>query len=185
MVSDALAQGPKLNGELVGCEDFTTSQDMAILQYPSPADSPAMQGDTPDNYERGLVLNAGHSVIPHGNTSVYTALYFNGVILGIPCSFTAASKSSPAGPRIPLSLRPIPLQLDTVHYELIDRFPFPRMRYNMIALFDHYSIEDFVGDLFMTSTFMIKPGGESWDPGAWRIDADFKAKWRFLLAEPI
>lgn len=62
------------------------------------------------------------------------------------------------------SLQQIPLRLETVHYELIDGFPFPRMRYNMISFFDLYNIEDFVTDLFMISTFPLKPGGESRDP---------------------
>jgi hypothetical protein len=68
---------------------------------------------------RGLVLSADHSLIPRGSISEYTALYNNGRILSIPYSCTAVSKSHPQGPHIPLSLQPIPLQLETVHYELI------------------------------------------------------------------
>lgn len=152
-----------------------------MLQYPSPSNSPASECDPLVDYKPGLVPSSDHALIPRGSISVYTALYNNSRILGIPCSCTAASKSRPAGPHIPFSLRPIPLQLETVHYELIHRFPFPSMRYNMIYLFDLYNIEDFVADLFMTSTFTLKPGGESWDPRVWRVDADFKAKWGFLF----
>jgi hypothetical protein len=80
---------------LIGCKEFTMSHDMAILQYPSPANSPASECDTYVDYVHGLVLSSDYFLIPRGSISVYTALYDNGRILGNPRSCAAALKSRP------------------------------------------------------------------------------------------
>ncbi|MCJ1247644.1 hypothetical protein MMC30_004859 [Trapelia coarctata] len=117
--------------------------------------------------------------------SVYSALYNNGRILGLLCSYSTPCKSSPALPDVPLTLQPTPLQLLTIHFPWIDRFPFPRMREHMInwsALIDE---EEFLADLFTVPSFALEPGSWSWDAAAWEFvegSDEFRAKWGNLFA---
>ena len=73
------------------------------------------------------------------------------------------------------------VQLETTHYEFIDRYPLPDLRTRMIELADTFSAEEFISDLFSMPTFTIKPGSVSWDPSAWVPTPEFKARWGFLL----
>jgi hypothetical protein len=104
-----------------------------------------------------------------------------GVILGLACSSSAMSKSRPAPPNAPESLHPIPIQLEQVHFEWIDRFPLPKLRHRMIHLSDVINTEEFMADLFTTQTFTIQPGRPSWDSDAWKVTSDFKQKWIYLF----
>jgi hypothetical protein len=129
-------------------------------------------------------LSSDHRLLPLPNHSLFSALFHNGVILGLACSTSTISKSLFASTHIPESLRPTPLQAQNVHFQWIDRFPFPRMRDKMIEFTDLYSAEDFLGDIFSTATFNIKPGYMSWDPEAWVVNQGFKEKWKLLLDDP-
>ncbi|KAL6242932.1 hypothetical protein RBB50_010032 [Rhinocladiella similis] len=113
--------------------------------------------------------------------SVYAALFHNGAIMGLTCSITFASKSKPFGEEIPNSLRPTPLQLTTIHPQWIDRFPFPKMRDNMITLLSIIDEEEFLGDLFCLTSFTVDGRLASWDPSAWKIGNEFSAKWGYLF----
>ncbi|KIW95183.1 uncharacterized protein Z519_03767 [Cladophialophora bantiana CBS 173.52] len=113
--------------------------------------------------------------------SIYGALYQNGAMMGIACSVVVPSKSSPVGPEIPESLRPTALQLTTIHPTWIDRFPFPKMRDNMITLMGIINEEEFLADLFCLTSFTLNPGAASWDPTAWKIGKEFSAKWGYLF----
>ncbi|KIW31947.1 uncharacterized protein PV07_03533 [Cladophialophora immunda] len=115
------------------------------------------------------------------SASIYGALYQNGAMMGIACSVVVPSKSSPVGPDIPESLRPTALQLTTIHPSWIDRFPFPKMRDNMITLMGIIDEEEFLADLFCLTSFTLNPGAASWDPTAWKIGKDFSAKWGYLF----
>lgn len=113
--------------------------------------------------------------------SVYAALFNNGAVLGITCSAAICSKSKPSSSRIPATLAPTSLQLSTVHPQWIDRFPFPRMRDNMITLMSIIDEEEFLADLFCLTSFSVRPGAAPWDPKAWKIGQDFSAKWGYLF----
>ena len=113
--------------------------------------------------------------------TVYGALYINGQILGLSCSIVIASKSRPVSDSVPGPLRPTPTQLSTVHYQSIDRFPFPKFRDNMISMSQVVDEEEFTRDIFTLPSFVIKAGGVSWDPRCWKIEKVFAEKWGFLF----
>ncbi|KIV79893.1 hypothetical protein PV11_07434 [Exophiala sideris] len=115
------------------------------------------------------------------NGSVFTALFQNGAMMGLVCSSTFASKSTPFGSEIPATLRPTTLQINNVHPSWIDRFPFPKMRDNMITLLSVIDEEEFMADLFCMTSFTVDAGAASWDPRAWRIGKEFSAKWGYLF----
>ena len=138
---------------------------------------------SPDGYQAiiGLSTNPDSCVHTTVTANVYGALYINGALMGLACSVTFASKSQPFGPELPDTLRPTPLQLTTVHPQWIDRFPFPKMRDNMITLLSIIDEEEFLGDLFCLTSFTVEPGAASWDPTAWKISKEFGAKWGYLF----
>ncbi|KAH8700116.1 hypothetical protein BGW36DRAFT_424953 [Talaromyces proteolyticus] len=113
--------------------------------------------------------------------TVWAALYLNGSMMGLGCSTCYPAKSLPAQPHIPESLHPTALQLYSIHPLWIDRFPFPRMRDNIIHLMGLIDEEEFIKDIFCMMSFKIKPGGASWDPNAWVIGKEFGRKWGFLF----
>ncbi|OAL20160.1 hypothetical protein AYO22_09132 [Fonsecaea multimorphosa] len=102
--------------------------------------------------------------------------------MGISCALAVPpAKSNPAGPDIPESLRPTALQLTTNHPSWIDRFPFPKMRDNLITLMSIIDEEEFIADLFCLTSFTLDPGAAPWDPKAWKIGKEFSAKWGYLF----
>jgi hypothetical protein len=113
--------------------------------------------------------------------TVYSALYRNGTMLGLTCHVVIPAKSKPASSVIPDPLHHTPLQLSTVHHQWIDRFPFPRMRDNMIILSGIIDAECFLDDLFCLASFTLSPGGMSWDPEVWKIGKEFGEKWGYLF----
>jgi Domain of unknown function (DUF3425) len=116
--------------------------------------------------------------------NVWTALYLNGSMMGLGCSTSYPAKSKPAGPNIPESLHPTPLQMIAIHPLWIDKFPFPVMRDNLISAIGLVEEEDFLHDLFCMNSFEIKPGGATWDPNSWIIQKGFYDKWGFLFTNP-
>ncbi|KIX04503.1 uncharacterized protein Z518_05373 [Rhinocladiella mackenziei CBS 650.93] len=113
--------------------------------------------------------------------SVYAALFNNGAMMGLACSCVIPGRSTPVGAEIPESLHPTTLQLTTIHPRWIDRFPFPKMRDNMITLMGIIDEEEFLGDLFCLTSFTLDPGAAPWDPRAWKIGKEFSAKWGYLF----
>ena len=113
--------------------------------------------------------------------SVYAALFNNGSMMGLACSATVPDTSREFGPEIPDSLHPTKLQLTTIHPLWIDRFPFPKMRDNMITLLGIINEEEFLQDLFCLTSFTLEPGAEPWDPAAWKIGKEFSEKWGYLF----
>ncbi|KAK4501625.1 hypothetical protein PRZ48_007434 [Zasmidium cellare] len=113
---------------------------------------------------------------------LYAALVGHGDILGLKrAECHQLVKSLRANAEVPASLQPTPLQLTTPHLPWIDRFPFPRMRDNMIILRDVINLDPFCGELFSGNSFYLEHGKPSWDPKNWRIDSEFSTKWGFLL----
>ncbi|EME80405.1 uncharacterized protein MYCFIDRAFT_189949 [Pseudocercospora fijiensis CIRAD86] len=113
--------------------------------------------------------------------TIFGALFINGKVLGLSCFSQVATRSSPASPDVPLSLRPTATQLLTLHLTGIDRFPFPKMRDNYINMGGLIDEEDFSLDIFTKPSFDIKPGGPAWDPDAWIPAKSFLEKWGFLM----
>ena len=82
---------------------------------------------------------------------------------------------------LPEFLRPTPLQLAMVHRRWIDRFPFPRLRDNMILLSALVDLDLFVRDLFNMVSLTLRPDRATWDPKAWTIGPEFSLKWGYLF----
>lgn len=113
--------------------------------------------------------------------TVFTALFLNGQILQIQCSTIIASKSPPPTPQTPLSLRPTASQLNTVHYQWIDRLPFPKLRDSLIRLQTVLDLDEFLQDIFVAPSFEIEKGGRSWEAGKWRMAEEWRGKWGWLF----
>ncbi|ETN45749.1 uncharacterized protein HMPREF1541_09582 [Cyphellophora europaea CBS 101466] len=113
--------------------------------------------------------------------SIAAALYFNGEVLGLSCCTVVPSRSPPAGDHVPGSLRPTSTQMITIHQMGVDRFPFPRMRDNMITMNGLFDDDEFARDLLTTPSFQIDAGAPSWEPRAWKVSRQFADKWGFLF----
>jgi hypothetical protein len=113
--------------------------------------------------------------------TVISALFETGAILGIACGSSFPSKSKAAGPEIPASLQPTILQMSTVHWQWIDRLPFPDVRDEIILQSGNIDEENFLWDFFNMETFKLKQGSKAWDPTAFTICPGFQAKWGFLF----
>ncbi|KAJ4986814.1 hypothetical protein SVAN01_07741 [Stagonosporopsis vannaccii] len=113
--------------------------------------------------------------------TVFTALFLNGQILQIPCSTLLASKSPLPSPQTPLSLRPTASQLTTVHYQWIDRLPFPKLRDSLIRLQAVLDLDEFLEDIFLKPSFEIENGGRSWEAGKWKMEEGWREKWGWLF----
>lgn len=124
---------------------------------------------------------SGQPVFTEIPPSVFAALWDNGAMLGLTCSTVVPAKSQPAGSEIPASLQPTLLQLTTTHPIWIDRFPFPHMRDNMIAMSGFVDEEAFLRDMFSMDSFAIAPGKAGCDPSGWTIGSTFGRKWGFLF----
>ncbi|MCJ1326052.1 hypothetical protein MMC10_002715 [Thelotrema lepadinum] len=121
------------------------------------------------------------TILPDPNTSVYAALFANGVLLGLQCSQCKIDKSNITVQTIPTSLNPTPLQLGVPHPTFIDRFPFQKFRDNFIYFSVLIDVEQFLSDLFNLPSFALTPGGQSWDPSVWRIGPQFEKRWGYLF----
>lgn len=124
-------------------------------------------------------------LLSHSNNTVFTALYKNGRLLGIPCGTQMLWKSPRCGPEIPNSLQPTLLQMTTLHTSWIDRFPFPQMRDNFIKMNAIINEEEFLASLFDTTGFTMIPGTRSWDPAGWIMGKEFGEKWGYLFLESV
>lgn len=114
-------------------------------------------------------------------TGAIIAVTENGTLLGLTCNGSKFDRSAPQPLTVPDSLYPTPLQLATPHHDWIDRFPFPRMRDNMIILNDTIDVKQILCDFFLMRSFSVRSGGASWDPDAWLISPEFNAKWGYLF----
>ncbi len=113
---------------------------------------------------------------------LFRALFENGRLLGLTCGSCIPSKSRPAAPHVPESLQPTLLQLNAVHWQGIDRYPFSDARDLMILNSGSIEEEEFLYDLFSIESFELLPGYESWDPRGWRmIPGAWKEKWGYLF----
>ncbi|KIW81653.1 hypothetical protein Z517_04679 [Fonsecaea pedrosoi CBS 271.37] len=116
--------------------------------------------------------------------AIYSALGQHGLMQGTVCEGSHQEvKSPPEYLTLPESLRPSPLQLAVPHRRWIDRFPFPRLRDNMILLGGLIDLDDFVRDLFGMASLILRHEVRraTWDPESWAIGREFSAKWGYLF----
>ncbi|KAJ9615602.1 hypothetical protein H2200_001677 [Cladophialophora chaetospira] len=144
-----------------------------------PPVSPLCQRCSSQSTPVGQSPDSGYELSP--SMTVIGAMYVNGIILGLKSCTVIPQTSSPAGPDVPYSLQPTYLQLTTIHQTGIDRFPFPKMRDNMINMYSTIDEEEFGHDLCLMPSFTITPGMAPWDPKAWNIDKFFAKKWGYLF----
>jgi hypothetical protein len=128
----------------------------------------------------GTSLSSDHRHLDVPKDDFVVALGICGSLLGISCGLEVQRSSRPIF-SVPEILHPSPLQLTVPHYSWIDRWPFPRLRDNLIILAQTVNIEELVTDVFTMETCTIKKGRPPWDPNAWEISADFREKWGFLF----
>lgn len=138
--------------------------------------------------DSGLLPVNLYSFLPSPTTTqlviqpnVFTALFLNGEMLGLTCSADLAGKSLSPTSSTPIPLRPTNSQLTTVHYQWIDRFPFPKLRDSLIRLQGVVDLQDFLNDIFVMPSFEIKPGAETWEPRAWKMEGAWARKWGWLF----
>lgn len=130
-----------------------------------------------------LTLAQDTHYLPRPNASIFSALFNNGRLLGIPCSYCGLEKSKPTQLSVPYSLRATQLQINVAHRTFIDRFPFPAFRNNLIYFDALIDMEQFLDDLFNLYSFSLEFERPPWDPRAWRIGPEFEKKWGYLFYE--
>jgi hypothetical protein len=119
---------------------------------------------------------------PMRDSSVFAALFTNGLILGLRCGIQIPILSPPCTPKVPPPLRPTRLQMTILHIPWIDRFPFPKMRDNVIRLScEGFDEDELFSDIFIRESFTITPGSLSWDPAGWNMAKSFQCKWGHLF----
>jgi hypothetical protein len=128
-------------------------------------------------------LGSDHAHIGTYGLSVYSALFTNGLLLGIVCGHHVPSATPPQSDLIPISLHPTRLQQTTIHSQWIDQFPFPSLKDKTILMGGSCEAleELFQREVFTTESFKIKVGGVSWEAKDWRINPAFKQRWEFLF----
>ncbi|KIW67194.1 hypothetical protein PV04_06462 [Phialophora macrospora] len=115
---------------------------------------------------------------------LYSALLQHGLMQGTGCP---DANDEVASPReylaLPEPLRPTALQLALPHRRWIDRFPFPRLRNNLILLNGLVDLDEFVRDLFGMASLLLRPDlrRATWEPESWRMGTEFSLKWGYLF----
>ncbi len=120
---------------------------------------------------------------------IYSSLFQHSLMQGTNGVDCGAEGKSPAEymSSQPESLKPTPLQLAVPHRRWIDRFPFPRLRDNLILLSGLIDLDEFVHDLFTTASLVwLGPQrqgqGATWDPESWTLGrSEFAPKWAYLF----
>jgi hypothetical protein len=132
----------------------------------------------------GLIMTLDHHFLCLPAWPIYHALSQHGLMQNTDCKTSHEELTSPRRDlALPEFLRPSPLQLAMPHARWIDRFPFPRMRDNMILLRGVVDLVDFIQDLFGMSSLLVRPGVQraTWDPDCWVMGPEFQLKWGYLF----
>jgi hypothetical protein len=162
--------------------------DPSLSSWTPDASSPLDFGLTNNIYlKQWLAFSMKSATIPSPLTpqprlfTVFSAMYINGELQGIPCATSYSSRTPFPKPSIPLPLHPTELQLMVVHPRWIDRLPFPKMRDSLIRLRGVVDEEELLKDFFTMPSFRIDGCGEAWDPGAWKMESEWEGKWGWLM----
>ncbi|CAO2652880.1 Nn.00g022910.m01.CDS01 [Neocucurbitaria sp. VM-36] len=131
--------------------------------------------------DAGIFATLSPLAQPNTPYTVFSALYINGQILGIPCATTYSSRTPPPTPSTPLPLHATDAQRLIVHPRWFDRFPFPKMRDSLIKLQGVIDEEEIIKDLFTTPSWVIIEGRACWDPRAWKMEKEWAKKWGWLM----
>ncbi|EXJ68553.1 uncharacterized protein A1O5_08346 [Cladophialophora psammophila CBS 110553] len=129
-------------------------------------------------------MTTDHHFLSWPAWAIYSTLGQHGEMQGTSCSDCWEEAKSPLEYlALPDSLRPSPLQLAMPHQRWIDRFPFPRLRDNMILLSGLIDLNEFVRDLFGMASLILRREVHraTWDPEAWAMGAEFSSKWGYLF----
>lgn len=132
-------------------------------------------------------ISYAHMLLPRYAWPLCSALAYHGLLQGTHCDTCLIDTTSPTSylSSLPSALQPTSLQLAVKHRNWIDRFPFPRLRDNMILLVaaGKMDLDLFVWDLFNMPSLTLRRGGEgcTWEPGAWRVERGWAGKWGFLF----
>jgi hypothetical protein len=126
---------------------------------------------------------------PSLQLTVFSALFLNGQILGLSCRVCFSSQSPHPSPHHPVSLHPTESQLLIIHPRWYDGIPFARMRDNLIKMNGVIDEDELLRDLFTMPSWRIETGGKggrswqeaSWDPRAWKMHEEWRAKWGWLM----
>ena len=153
----------------------------SLLDNHSHALEPSLSSSKDLATASALALGKDEHHLSRPGPSIFTALFNNGRLLGLHCSYCGVEKSKPVQFSVPISLLPTPLQLDLPHRTFIDRFPFPLFRNNLIYFDALIDMEQFLDDLFNLHSFSLVSGRAPWDPTAWQIGPDFEKKWGYLF----
>ncbi len=131
-----------------------------------------------------LVMTTDHYFLCWPAWPIYSALVQHGLMQGTGCPDSNDETTSPREYlSLPEALQPTPLQLVTSHKRWIDRFPFPRLRDNLILLNGLVDLEDFVRDLFGMASLLLRSDlrRATWDSTAWTMGTGFAKKWGYLF----
>jgi hypothetical protein len=129
-------------------------------------------------------INYEHMRLPKFAWTLCAALAHHGLMQSTDCQSCMVDIPSPAEYLLlPPALRPTALQLAVKHRNWIDRFPFPRLRDNLILLADRIDLSAFVYDLFNMPSLTLRENGErcTWNPSSWRLERGFARKWGHLF----
>ncbi len=133
-------------------------------------------------------INYEHMKLPNFAWPLCAALAYHGLMQSTDCQSCMADIKSPTKYLLlPAPLQPSALQLAVKHRNWIDRFPFPRLRDNMILLADRIDLDSFVYDLFNLPSLTLRSGGEkcTWNPTSWRMEREFAGKWGHLFMSQV
>lgn len=140
--------------------------------------SQSWSGPTSPNF----TVSLDHYFLCWAPWAIYSALINHGIMLGTDCSNCVEdAATSQEFMCLPGALKPTSSQLVIPHRRWIDRFPFPRMRDNMIYLRDLIDLDDFCNDLFNSASFVLRTSCPTWDPKSWTIGPEFASKWGYLF----
>lgn len=168
-IGDEDHPGASTNGESTLESSSCTTVESSTCSSQSTADS--CDGPEVGNYHA-----------PMRSSSVFAALFTNGLILGLRCGIQIPILSPPCTSKVPPSLRPTKLQMTVLHIPWIDRFPFPKMRDNVIRLScEGFDEDELFSDIFINESFTIAPGSPSWDAAGWTMAKSFQIKWGHLF----
>ncbi|KIW12885.1 hypothetical protein PV08_08072 [Exophiala spinifera] len=130
------------------------------------------------------VLSRDHQLLCWQAWPIYWALGRHAEMQGTGCPDGGIkARSPPEYLELPEFLRPTPLQMAMPHVRWIDRFPFPRLRDNMILLDGLIDLDEFVRDLWTMANLVLRPQTQkaTWDPACWMMGPEFSSKWGYLF----